>query len=78
MNNFKLYAQYAGASYCNPVAGRPVYCKGDICPAGNKSNATIYSVFQYVHVKAARSLRVLTLSLLTTVKVALKPTFWDL
>ncbi|KAJ4390131.1 hypothetical protein N0V93_007605 [Gnomoniopsis smithogilvyi] len=39
------FAQYAGAAYCDPVAGRPVYCKGDICPAGNHSNATIYSVF---------------------------------
>ncbi|KAJ4422920.1 hypothetical protein N0V82_002447 [Gnomoniopsis sp. IMI 355080] len=43
--DFTKFAQYAGAAYCNPVAGRPVYCKGDICPAGNYSNATIYSVF---------------------------------
>lgn len=46
MRNFKLYAQYAGAAYCNPVAGQPIYCKGDICPAGGRSNATIFSVFQ--------------------------------
>lgn len=45
LSNLKLYAQYAGAAYCDPVAGKPVYCKGDICPAGSKSNATIYSVF---------------------------------
>ncbi|ROV90666.1 hypothetical protein VPNG_10117 [Cytospora leucostoma] len=44
-SNFKLYAQYAGASYCNPVAGKPVYCRGDICPAGRGSNATILSTF---------------------------------
>lgn len=45
LSNFKVYAQYAGAAYCDPAAGQPVYCKGDICPAGKKSNATIYSVF---------------------------------
>ncbi|KUI61601.1 Lipase [Cytospora mali] len=44
-SNFKLYAQYAGASYCNPVSGKPVYCKRDICPAGRGSNATILSTF---------------------------------
>ncbi|KUI63454.1 Lipase [Cytospora mali] len=48
-SNFMLYAQYAGASYCNPVSGKPVYCKRDICPAGRGSNATILSTFQYVY-----------------------------
>ncbi|PSS05275.1 Alpha/Beta hydrolase protein [Coniella lustricola] len=45
MSNLVHFAQYAGAAYCNPIAGRPVLCKGDICPAGNYSNATVYSVF---------------------------------
>lgn len=42
---FKRYAQWAGASYCGPVATTPVFCRGDICPAGEDVNATIYDVF---------------------------------
>ncbi|KAF3767344.1 alpha/beta-hydrolase, partial [Cryphonectria parasitica EP155] len=48
LTDFVHYAQYAGVAYCDPVAGRRVYCKGDICPAGNHSNATIHSVFHGV------------------------------
>lgn len=48
LSNLKLYAQYAGAAYCDPIAGKPVHCKGDICPTLGSSNITIHSVFQYV------------------------------
>lgn len=45
---FTKFAQYAGASYCDPVAGKKVHCKGDICPAGEHSNVTIFSTFSCV------------------------------
>ncbi|KUI53627.1 Lipase [Cytospora mali] len=43
---FKLFAQYAGASYC-PIGavGSHVYCKHDICPASAEANATIYNSY---------------------------------
>lgn len=43
LDRFELYAQYAGASYCDHVkAGSELFCKGDICP-GRGQNATYYA-----------------------------------
>lgn len=44
--NFKLYAQYAGASYCKiGKTGAPTYCNGDIC----LDNTTTIATFSQVH-----------------------------
>ncbi|KAI1367581.1 lipase [Xylaria arbuscula] len=47
LNTLKLYAQYAGASYCNSEAaiGSTVSCSGNACPAVTAAGATITAIF---------------------------------
>lgn len=36
LHRFRVYAQYAGAAYCQNVSeGGEVFCNGDICPSKN-------------------------------------------
>ena len=50
LNTLKLYAQYAGASYCNSEAaiGSTISCSGDACPDVTAAGATITATFSYV------------------------------
>ncbi|KAJ3555861.1 hypothetical protein NPX13_g10267 [Xylaria arbuscula] len=47
LNTLKLYAQYAGASYCNSEAaiGSTVSCSGNACPAVTAAGAAITATF---------------------------------
>lgn len=47
MSQFKKYAQYAGASYCDvpTTQGEAMFCVGDICPDATGQNVTIWQTF---------------------------------
>jgi hypothetical protein len=50
LSTLDLYAQYAGASYCNSenVVGSTVTCSGSACPDVTAAGAKIIASFQYV------------------------------
>jgi hypothetical protein len=50
LSTLDLYAQYAGASYCNSgnVVGSIVTCSGNACPDVTTAGAKITATYRYV------------------------------
>lgn len=51
LSNFELFAQYAGAAYCNceeTAVDQPVTCDADVCPTVESDRATVVQVYAYV------------------------------
>lgn len=48
MSDLELYAQYAGASYCNDDAavGAAIVCSDDVCPDVTAANATVLATMR--------------------------------
>jgi len=48
-NNFRLFAQYAAASFCNNenAVGQKVSCGGNFCPLVEASNVTTHAPLLY-------------------------------
>lgn len=51
LTEFKLFAQYAGATYCNSfnTPGQKIACTDGVCPDVEANNATTLASFGYVH-----------------------------